>query len=375
MAAAEERGEPLWLVGGALRDCAVGLPLRDVDVSVDGDAPALAAAVARRLGGEVQRFPRFATAAVRLGDRELDVASLRRERYPRPAALPVVETGATLEEDLARRDFSVNAVALGLAGPRRGRLVDPLGGLEDLAWRRLRALHPRSFVDDPTRLWRGARYAARLRLRPTADTAVLIAEGGRWLRRVSGRRLWVEFRRGAEESRVGTALRLLDEWGVLGATAPGFALAPGAAEALRRRPGPHPPSLLLAVMLAPLPAREDALSRLGPPREARRAVTEACRLLSLRDDAPRSLERVEGSGQAARTAARWLDPRRQRLLQRALGRWERARPPLGAEALARLGVSRGPALGRMLRSLRRERYLGTLSSAAEGAPVRAARAA
>ena len=281
VAAAEGREAPLWLVGGALRDFAAGLTLRDVDVSVDGDAAEIAQAVAGGVGGQSRCFPRFRTATVRLGDSELNIASLRHERYTRSGALPTVEVGATVEQDLARRDFSVNAIALGLAGPRRGELVDPNRGMEDLAALRLRVLHPRSFIDDPTRLWRAARYSARLRLRPTTDTRALIAAGGRWLRGVSGRRLWVEFRRGAGEQRAAAVLRLLDDWGVLDASTPGFAFAPGARRALRRRPGPHDPSLLLALTLAPLAAAESVLKRLAPPRVAQRAVADARRLLVL----------------------------------------------------------------------------------------------
>ncbi len=373
VAAARRRGQSLWLVGGALRDCAAGMSLRDVDVSVDGDAGAverLAEEVATAFPGasELRSYPRFGTATVRLAGRELDIAVLRSERYARPGALPEVRPGASVEQDLARRDFTVNAMALGLTGPRHGELVDPFRGLEDLAARRLRPLHARSFVDDATRLWRGARYAARLRLRPDTETDALIASGGRWLGRISARRLWVEFCRSAQERRTGAVLRLLDTWGVLAATAPGLALAPDAARALRRRPGPHEPSLLLAVMLAPLRSRAAVLERLGPPREARRAVQDAARLLALGcslEQGPPALEQLEGSKHAGRTAALWLDPERQRPLQRALARWERTRPPLAASELARLGVARGAEFGNMLRRLRRERYVGTLSGAAD----------
>jgi hypothetical protein len=125
---------------------------------------------------------------------------------------------------------------------------------------------------------------------------------------------------------------------------------------------------LLAVLLAPLRSRATALERLAPPREARRAVQDAARLLALGssvEQGPPALEQLEGSERAGRTAALWLDPQRQRPLQRALARWERTRPPLDASELLRLGVPRGPQLGRMLRRLRRERYVGTLSSAAD----------
>ena len=357
----------LWLVGGAVRDCAAGMPLRDVDLATAGDAAALARAVAARTGALAREWPRFGTAAVELGGQRLDIAALRTERYARAGALPTVRAGASIEADLARRDFTVSAVALGIAGPRTGELVDPFGGLDDLARLRLRALHDGCFRDDATRLWRGARYAARLRLRPDAATARLIAAGGRWLDRISTRRLWMEFERTAGEGRPAAALRLLDSWGVLQAKHPRFALHAPARRALRRHPGPLDAAVLLAVLLAPLPA-EDAgavTRRLGAPRAARRAVQEAAQLLALRDTAPEALVDVERSGDAARTAAAWLDPRRQRTVQAELRRWRRASAPLDAAELTRLGIEPGPAVGVWLRRLRRERFLGTLSGATE----------
>src|SRR5690606_38353856 len=135
------RGEALWAVGGAVRDSAVGLPVLDVDLATEGDPLPLARALAQRLGGDAEGFERFGTASVSAGEHRLDFAALRRERSVQAGALPEVELGASVEEDLARRDFTVNAMALGLAGPRSDELVDPSGGLEDLARRELRVLH------------------------------------------------------------------------------------------------------------------------------------------------------------------------------------------------------------------------------------------
>lgn len=363
--AAEGRGEPLWLVGGAVRDHAAGFSACNVDLSVDGDPAALAATTARSLGATVREFPRFATATVTHRDAQLDIAALRGERYAHPGALPAVSPGATIERDLARRDFSVNAIALGLTGGRRDEVVDPFDGLADLAARRLRVLHERSFADDATRLWRGARYAARLRLRPDRSTAALIAEGPRWLARISGRRLWAEFARTAAERRAYPTLRLLEDWGVLAATAPGLALSPPAAQALRHRPGPHDPALLLALLVAGSAGREGVLDRLAVSREVRTVVEQATALLAVREPTPQVLASLERFDERARSAVLWLAPGPQRPLQRELRRWERTRPPLDAGALARIGVAAGPAIGEALRRLRRERYLGNLSSAAE----------
>ena len=396
---------PAWVVGGAVRDVAAGRRARDLDVATAGDAGALAEAVARALAGAAAAVePRFGTASVVLGGVQVDLATLRTERYARPGALPTVRLGASIEDDLARRDFSVNAVALALSGPHAGELCDPFEGLADLRARRLRVLHARSFVDDATRLWRGVRVAARLGLTPDEETARLIEDGARWLAPISAARLWAEFERTAAEPRVGQTCALLERWGVFAGTHPAFRLTTEARSALARRRGPVPPAVLLAVLLAPLehgPAgtarpphssrsaapplplapppeaaklsrgpgvradRDAIAARLGAPRAAARAASEAAALLALTGGGPEHLARVEGASPEARLAARWLDPDRQPALQRQLARWERTRAPLRAPALEALGVPRGPALQATLERLRRARYLGTLDGAAE----------
>ena len=152
----------VWVVGGAVRDTLLGRTPRDLDLVVEGDA----AAAARRLGAQPLVHERFGTATA---TGEVNLAAARRERYERPGALPEVELGAPIAEDLARRDFSVNAIAVRVAD---GALEAVPGALGDLSARRLRALHERSFVDDPTRLLRLIRYAARLRFQIEEATRV-----------------------------------------------------------------------------------------------------------------------------------------------------------------------------------------------------------
>jgi tRNA nucleotidyltransferase (CCA-adding enzyme) len=165
--------DPAHLVGGAVRDLLLGGKPYDLDLVIEGDAAAFAA----RLGGALAVHDRFGTSTVTLDGYSYDIARARRETYARPGALPDVEP-APLAEDLLRRDFTVNAVAIALGGAHPGRLSGAPGALEDLDARRLRVLHDRSFIDDPTRLLRLVRYASRLgfavepRTRRRAEEAV-----------------------------------------------------------------------------------------------------------------------------------------------------------------------------------------------------------
>ncbi|MQC19137.1 MAG: CCA tRNA nucleotidyltransferase [Chloroflexi bacterium] len=357
----------LWLVGGGTRDLAAGRSLHDLDLAFDGDPADYVTDIASRLPEAiVERTDRFGTASVTLGGARMDLARLRTERYAFPGALPDVRATNQIGADLARRDFTVNAIALGLVGQDADEVVDPFDGLRDLKDRTLRVLHDRSFAEDATRLWRGARTAALFRLEPDTTTARLIEEGARWTEDISGERLWHELAATAARGVALPTLDRLDHWGVLRAAHPGLTLHPDARSALARRRA-IPAERLLAVLLAPLPPRirTGALNRLAISRDVRMAVADTVRLLGAADAALPGIEALEGAHPEARIAARWLDPESQAGLQRSLRRWERTRPQLTAQELVSLGVARGAALGLALRGLRRARYLGTLRTRAE----------
>ena len=169
--AALDGEEAVYVVGGAVRDVLLDRRPHELDFVVEGDALAVARRAAERAGGRVTAHERFGTATVTAPETTFDLAGARRERYPRPGALPEVELGATLREDLERRDFTVNAIALHLAD---GELVWLPGAEEDLRAGRLRVLHEGSFRDDPTRMLRLARYAARLGFEPDPGTDALV---------------------------------------------------------------------------------------------------------------------------------------------------------------------------------------------------------
>ena len=226
--------EGAHLVGGAVRDVLLGGEAVDLDVVVEGDAAAAARTAAERVGGRVREHERFGTATVEADDLAFDVARARRERYPAPGALPEVEP-ASLEEDLLRRDFTVNALAVALGPPAPGTLHAAPQSREDLGARRLRVFHDDSFRDDPTRLLRLLRYATRLRfaIEPGTEELARAAVAAGAPATVSGGRIGDELRLLLREPEPNIALRLAGELGLDRALHPAFAPDPEAADRAR----------------------------------------------------------------------------------------------------------------------------------------------
>jgi tRNA nucleotidyltransferase (CCA-adding enzyme) len=214
-ALAAEAGVKAWLVGGVVRDALLGQDSLDLDVSVEGEAKALAEAVARAWGARMVAHDRFGTYVIEAGEWHLDIATARRETYARAGALPIVKPGS-IDDDLRRRDFTINAMALPL-GADLDRLYDPLAGLSDLGRRVIRGLHPATFLDDPTRIIRAARYAARFGCRLEENTHERLCEAvaGGAMGLVTGPRLWGELSRLLPEATMPEAIGLLDCWGAL----------------------------------------------------------------------------------------------------------------------------------------------------------------
>jgi len=207
--------EGAHLVGGAVRDVLLGGEAVDLDVVVEGNAAAAAVTAAERLGGRVREHERFGTATVEADDLTFDVAQARRERYPVPGALPEVEP-ASLEQDLLRRDFTVNALAVALGPPAPGTLHAAPHSREDLEARRLRVFHDGSFRDDPTRLLRLVRYATRLRfaVEPGTEALARAAISAGAPATVSGGRIGDELRLLLREPEPNAALGLARDLGL-----------------------------------------------------------------------------------------------------------------------------------------------------------------
>ena len=211
---AQQQGVRAYAVGGCVRDWALGIPTaRDLDLAVEGDGIAFAKQVAGALGGSVTAHQQFGTATLQLRRLRIDMATCRKETYAAPAAYPKVTAGR-LRDDLFRRDFTVNAMAMAIAPSAFGRLVDPFKGMADLKAKRLRILHAKSFVDDPSRILRAVRFAQRYRLavEPRTRRALRQALAAGMLQRLNRGRWRKEFERMTQEPHPLACLSLLAQW-------------------------------------------------------------------------------------------------------------------------------------------------------------------
>jgi tRNA nucleotidyltransferase (CCA-adding enzyme) len=312
---------PAYLVGGAVRDLLLEREGADLDLVVEGEPDALA----ELPGFEPERDNLFLTGRLIAGEEEIDVARARAETYQRPGALPEVRP-APIEDDLARRDFTVNAMAFPLG--EGAELIDPHGGVDDLRAGLLRVLHGGSFIDDPTRALRAARYAARFGFELAPETDGLLREAD--LGTVSEERIQGELRKIAGENDPAGALRLLVDWGVMPTLDPS---APDrVAEVARLVSAPPWTDWVdreLAVMLAitrPLPQIRE-LAAATPERPS-----EIVRLAEPWDPAQLLVARALG--------AEWLDS--------YADEFRSVRLEITGEDLIAAGIPEGPAIGRGL---------------------------
>jgi tRNA nucleotidyltransferase (CCA-adding enzyme) len=221
-----EHGWRIYLAGGSVRDLLLRRPNYDVDVAVEGDAPALGALLQRESGSRLEVAERFGTAGLAFPGSpfDLDLVTARRESYEYPGALPTVAPG-DIYDDMARRDFTVNAIALPLTPDGVGAPLDPHGGLADLDARLIRVMHDRSFIDDPTRIFRAVKYAFRLGFKIELHTLELILQAVRdgAPATVSTDRSSRELLLIMEEPEAPSMLAYLDKLGVLRALHPDLA--------------------------------------------------------------------------------------------------------------------------------------------------------
>jgi tRNA nucleotidyltransferase (CCA-adding enzyme) len=368
---------PTYLVGGAVRDLLRGEDHVDLDIAVEGDARSVARALAERLDGTAREHERFGTATVRANELVFDLATTRTETYAEPGALPTVAP-AGLADDLRRRDFTINAMAVALGGDDLGHLYDPCRGLADLEAGIVRILHSGSFLDDPTRLLRAVRYETRLGFQMDEDSEraarAAIAEGA--MSTVSGARVRDELMDLLSELEAPSGVERMSELGLdraldptldpnpelvasasLGAAAIG---ADRALAALAALCASAPEELDLWLAGLQLEARErDAVSRAA--RVAERVAAE----LRERDHTPSELRALLGA-----------EPPEALALVLALGapsepvlRWvtglSHVRLEIGGNDLLAAGIPEGPAIGRALEETLRRKLDGLVDGRAQ----------
>jgi tRNA nucleotidyltransferase (CCA-adding enzyme) len=361
---------PAYLVGGAVRDLLRGADAVDLDLAVEGDARSVGRALADRLGGTAREHERFGTATVRAPDLTFDLATTRTEAYDDPGALPRV-AAAPLSEDLRRRDFTVNAMAVALAGDELGHLHDPHAGLADLDAGVLRVLHSGSFLDDPTRLLRAVRYETRLGFRMDDDTerAARVAVAEDALSTVSGARVRDELMDLLAEHEAPAAVERLRELGLDRALHPALDPDPelvASASLGAAAIGAHRGLASLAALVAGAPDELDPwVAGLHLEARERDAVSRAARVapqivaeLRARERLPSELRDLVGG-----------EPPEVLALALALGapsepilRWvtdlSGVRLEIGGADLLAEGVPEGPALGRALEETLRRKLDG-----------------
>ncbi len=335
----------LYLVGGGVRDLLLGRERTDLDIAVEGDA----ADLARRLGGEVAEHERFRTATAELGPLRVDLAATRAETYASPGALPDVRP-ASLADDLARRDFTINAIAVPLQGEPEP--IDPHGGLGDLQAGLLRVLHPGSFVDDPTRALRAARYGARFSFELDPQTEDLIKAVD--LGTISADRLEAETMKLAAEPEALRGFELLEEWGVFTLPPGSDALIEGAMRLVQGPPWSELADRSLALHAA-------AIGHVPGESGRRENVRESARELARRPP-PASPSEIVAAARGRSGV--------ELLLARAMGanwiedyvdHWAGIELEINGDDLLAAGVPEGPGIGRGLDEALRAKLDGEIA--------------
>jgi len=193
-----------YLVGGTVRDLYLKRPPVDLDIVVS-DWNTDFVRVASVLNGEIVKKSQFNTVKIDSPFGEIDFATFRKEKYDFPGALPIVSKGS-IEDDLSRRDFTINAMVIPLSNKTDGELIDPFNGRQDLSNGLLRVLHSKSFIDDPTRILRGIRYKCRFGFEWDPNTKQLLNNSKEYIKHLSGDRIRNELVRIFSESLVSDML-------------------------------------------------------------------------------------------------------------------------------------------------------------------------
>jgi tRNA nucleotidyltransferase (CCA-adding enzyme) len=362
---ARQMGFGLYLVGGAVRDLLLGRTNLDLDLVVEGDAPRLADLLAKGVGGEVLVHRRFGTAKFRHENLTIDLATARAETYAHPGALPAVRP-STIKDDLSRRDFTINAMAIHLDPRDFGKLVDPFQGSEDLAQRLIRVLHEKSFIDDATRMLRAIRYEQRFDFHLHPATEALLRHDVSMLGTISGDRIRHELELILREPYPERSIMRADDLGVLREVHPPLKGNGWIAHKFgQARATTHPPSLglYLSLLVHHLSRQEveDLVSALNIPKATARVMRDSARLrqslpvLDAPEMPPSAIYRLlRGYSPTSILACAIASdsPIVEDRLKLYLDRLRYVKPALDGQALKDMGIPPGPRIGEILEALR-----------------------
>ncbi|MGD2065432.1 MAG: hypothetical protein PVI95_03185 [Dehalococcoidia bacterium] len=374
-----ERGQKVYLVGGIVRDMLLGYPNFDIDLVVEGDAIKLAQEVAETSQARLLAHRRFGTAKLKYDNFTLDLSTARKETYARSGALPTVTPG-TLKDDLIRRDFSINAMAISLASDDYGELVDPYSGRSDLEHHLIRILHNESFSDDATRILRGVCYEQRFRFEFEAETARLLERDIPMLDTVSGDRIRHELEHIFEEKRPELVIKRLGELGVLCRISPSLGgdgwIDKKFDKARRLKKPTHLHSLYFCLLVYSFNETElkQITDRLNIPAKLSQAMRDTLRLrtrLPLLDKSslkPSEIycllqyyEPLAIQANAVASESVTINHR----LQLFLKKLRYVRTSIDGEKLKELGISAGPEMGKVLRILHKAKLDGEVKTRAD----------
>jgi len=382
-------GFPVYIVGGFVRDLLLRRKVKDFDIVVEGDAITLGKALAKEFGGKLTIHPKFGTASWSLPEEltsgtgindTLDLISARSEIYTHPGALPTVKR-SMITEDLRRRDFTVNAMAIRLDGNRFGELLDPFGGRTDLGRGSIRVLHPRSFVDDPTRMLRAVRYEGRHGFRIDSETLALVPEARPLVNNVSAQRIRHELDLILEEPNATSILARLAELDLLQPVHPALRWDQTAKahveQAVSSAHTIHNFSIRnLRWLLWLMPLSKNEIESIN-----KRLLFTANLLKSLLASAKIYANLTSLAGLKPSECVEQLDEfplpavyavslggpnsRSRRMLEKYISEWRHVKPHVGGHDLKNLGLLPGPQYQKILRRLRAAWLDGEITSASQ----------
>ena len=376
-AIAVHQGWQLYLVGGAVRDLLLEQETFDLDLVVAGDAISLAQLLANITGGRLVIHTRFRTANVRWNEWSIDLTTARSETYDRPGALPKVKPGL-LSDDLFRRDFTINAMAVQLSPTRYGDLIDLYGGREDLEQGLIHVLHTQSFTDDATRIWRALRYEQRFGFRLEMETLELLKRDIAMLDTISGDRIRHEMELVLKEAYPEKFFIRATQLRVLSQIQPGLKgngdLSSRFEEARQvSSPNPPPAGLYVALLAYSLNGEQvqQLVERIRLPRPLAQTLWDTCQLktevvsLAAADLKPSRVYSILHGYSPAAIMANSLStdsPTVSRSIRQYLTKFRYVKPAMTGEDLKTMGLIPGPRISEILDRLRTARLDGEVTN-------------